>query len=87
MALDLQEERKQAHAMIDLLAPAQLGAVRTLLETMVPTLEQSLAAAPVDTEDLTEKTAASIIDACASLDRGEGIPHEDILREFGLLRP
>ncbi|BDC49114.1 hypothetical protein F183_A14300 [Bryobacterales bacterium F-183] len=87
MALDLQEERKQAHAMIDLLAPAQLGAVRTLLETMVPTLEQSLASAPVDTEELTEETAAAIHEAYASLDRGEGIPHDEILREFGLLRP
>ena len=35
MALDLQQELKQAHALLDLLPPAKLGAVRTLLEVMV----------------------------------------------------
>ncbi len=87
MALDLQQERQQAHALLDLLPPAQLGAVRTLLETMVPTLEQSLAAAPFDTEDVNDDTAAAISNARASLARGEGVPHEEILQEFGLQHP
>jgi hypothetical protein len=87
MALDLQQERQQAHALLDLLPPVQLGAVRTLLEAMVPSLEQSLASAPVDSEDVTDETAAAIGSARASLARGEGIPHDEILREFGLQHP
>ncbi|MBK9168470.1 MAG: hypothetical protein IPM24_13510 [Bryobacterales bacterium] len=35
MALSLQEERQHAHALLDLLPPAKLGAVRSLLEVMV----------------------------------------------------
>jgi hypothetical protein len=35
-------------------------------------------------EEGTPKTAAAIDRSRASIARGEGIPHEDILREFGL---
>jgi len=35
MALDFQQEREQAHALLDRLPPAKLGAVRSLLEVMV----------------------------------------------------
>ena len=35
MALDLQQELKQAHDLLDQLPPAKLGAVRSLLEVMV----------------------------------------------------
>ncbi len=47
MNLDLQQERQQAHALLDLLPPAKLGAVRTLLEVMV------------DEEDEEEQSPAS----------------------------
>jgi hypothetical protein len=38
----------------------------------------------VEEEEITSETAAALDRARASLARGEGIPHEDILREFGL---
>jgi hypothetical protein len=47
-------------------------------------LSRSLASAPVEEEELTSETAAALDRARASLARGEGNPHEDILREFGL---
>ena len=34
MALDIQMERQQAHALLDQLPPAKLGAVRSLLAVM-----------------------------------------------------
>lgn len=86
MDFDLQQERRQAHALLDLLPATQLGAVRTLLESMVESAspwEQTLATAQVDPEDVNDDTAASINKARASLARGEGISHEEILREFG----
>jgi hypothetical protein len=43
-----------------------------------------LASAPVEEEEVTPETAAAIDCSRASIARGEGIPHEDILREFGL---
>jgi hypothetical protein len=42
--------------------------------------------APVEEEEITPETAAALDLARESLARGEGIPHEDILREFGLTK-
>ena len=47
-------------------------------------MSRALASAPVEEEEITSETAAALDRARASLARGEGIPHEDILREFGL---
>jgi hypothetical protein len=84
MESDLNQERQQAHALLDLLPPEKLNAVRSLLEVMVEPLARSLALAPVDEEEITPETAAALDRARASLARGEGIPHEEVLREFGL---
>jgi hypothetical protein len=67
-----------------MLPDEKLAAVRSLLQVMVEPLSSSLASAPVDEEEITPDTAAALERARASLARGEGIPHQDILREFGL---
>jgi len=76
--------RQQAHELLDMLPDEKLNAVRTLLEVMVEPLSRSLALAAVEEEELTPETAAALERARASLASGEGIPHEEILREFGL---
>jgi len=81
---DLVQQRRQPHALLDLLPAEKLTAVRGLLEVMAGPLSRSLVLAPVEEEELTAETAADIESARASLRRGEGIPHDDILREFGL---
>jgi hypothetical protein len=81
---NLNQEREQAHALLDLLPAAKLNAVRSLLEVMVEPLARSLAMAPVEEEEITPETAAALDRARASLARGERIPHDEILREFGL---
>lgn len=58
----------------------------SLLEVMVEPLEQSLASAPVDEEEITAETQEALRRARASLANGDGIPHSDILREFGLTK-
>jgi hypothetical protein len=84
MEPDQNQERQQAHVLLDMLPDEKLSAVRSLLEVMVEPLSRSLASAPVDEEEITSETAAALERARASLARGEGIPHEEILREFGL---
>jgi hypothetical protein len=84
METDATQERQQAHALLDMLPEEKLTAVRSLLEVMVEPLSRSLASAPVEEEEITPDTAAALDRARASLARGEGVPHEDILREFGL---
>lgn len=81
---DLTQERQQAHALLDLLPDAKLSTVRSLLQGMVEALSHTLALAPMEEEEITPETAAALARARASLARCEGIPHEDILREFGL---
>ena len=84
MEPDLTQERRQAHALLDLLPAEKLNAVRNLLEVMLEPLTRSLALAAMEHEELTPETAAALDRARAALDRGEGISHEEILREFGL---
>jgi hypothetical protein len=84
MEPDLNQERRQAHALLDMLPAGKLNAVRSLLEVMVEPLTRSLALASVEEEEITPETAAALERARASLARGEGIPHEEVLREFGL---
>lgn len=80
MEPNLNQERQQAHALLDLLPAAKLNAVRSLLEVMVEPLARSLALAPVEEEEITPETAAALDRARSSLDRGDGIPHEEIMR-------
>jgi len=81
---NLDQERRQAHALLDALPAEKLNAVRSLLEVMVEPLARSLALAEVEEEDLTPDTAAALDRARASLARGGGIPHDEVLREFGM---
>jgi hypothetical protein len=76
--------KEHAHELIDRLAPGQVSAVVGLLEIMLDPVSRSLANAPLDDEPVSEEEAREIAAARASLDRGEGIPHEQVLAEFGL---
>jgi hypothetical protein len=49
-------------------------------------LARSLTAAPVEEEVITRETAAALEKARASLSAGAGVPHDEVLREFGLRR-
>jgi hypothetical protein len=85
MATDVIDEKRQAHELVDRLTPDQLSAVVSLLKVIaLDPLSRSLALASVEDEELTPETAAALDRARASLARGEGIPHEEVLREFGL---
>lgn len=86
MELDLAQQRQQAHLLIDILPDEKLTAIRNLLEVMVEplSLADSLALAPVEEEEITPETAAEIEEGRASIARGEGISHEEMLREFGV---
>jgi ethanolamine utilization microcompartment shell protein EutL len=84
MARSAKDQNKHAHELIDRMAPEQVSAVVTLIEVMLDPLSRSLAHAPDDDEPLTEQEAREAAEAKASLSRGEGIAHEEVLAEFGL---
>jgi hypothetical protein len=70
MSLDLQQERQQAHALIDLLPPARLGAVRNLLEAFLDEDSDTLSPAEAKADEWSR--------------HNEPIPHEQVLAEFGI---
>ncbi len=85
MARDSGSEKQHAHELIDQLDAAQVSAVVPLLQFMLlDPVSRSLAGAPVEEQAISAEEAAALDQARASLDRGQGISHEDILREFGL---
>ena len=77
-------DKQHAHQHLDRLDAGQLDAIVRLLQVMTDLVARSLANAPVDDEPVTEEEAREIAAARSSLDRGEGIPHEKVLAEFGL---
>jgi hypothetical protein len=81
---DISEQRQQVHAYIDRLPGDQLTAVCGLLETMLSPLDRRLALAPIDDEPVTLEDIAAIRAGVASLERGAGVPMEEVLSDFGL---
>lgn len=76
MVLDLQQQREQAHAWLDQLPPAKLGAVHTLLEVMMDDDD--------DSDLYTEENIRRFREGEAFFASGKGIPMEELLAEFGL---
>ena len=82
-------DRQEAHQLLDRLGSAQFTAIAQLLEVLtaaegVEPLDRALAQASVEEKEFTPETAEALDRARASLACGEGIPHAEILREFGL---
>lgn len=83
-AEDVTEQRQHVHAYIDRLPGDQLTAVCGLLETMLSPLDRKLALAPLDDEPVTPEDLTAIQAGIASLERGGGVPLEEVLADFGL---
>jgi hypothetical protein len=84
MDANFNRELQEAHAPLDMLTAEKLNAVHSLLEVMVEPLARSLASAPVEEEEITDSTAAAIDRSRTSFALGEGIPHDEVLKEFWL---
>ncbi|HZO57189.1 MAG TPA: hypothetical protein VFB63_31050 [Bryobacteraceae bacterium] len=74
MEFDSKQVRDHAHALLDLLPPAKLNAVHSLLEVMIDE----------DDEELTDEERAAIQAGLDSLDKHGPIPMDDVLADFGL---
>ena len=76
MKVDPQQERQQAHALLDLLPPDKLGAVRSLLEAMIDS----------DDEPVTDEDRCRFHEGQDWFEKqgGKGVPMEDVLADFGL---
>lgn len=88
MEINVTEQRLHAHELLDILPPEKVNEVLSLLEEMVPetrmSLAERLAQTAIEDEEITPEMASRLDRARASAERGESVPHEEILREFGL---
>jgi hypothetical protein len=84
MANGSSDEKQHAHELIDRMAPGQVSAVVNLLEIILDPLARKLASAPYDDEPISREEAREVGASKASLARGESVPHEKVLAEFGL---
>jgi hypothetical protein len=82
----MRNEKQHAHQLLEQLEASQLAAVVHLLEVMVDPVAHSTVTLPIEDEEITEAMAAELDEAHASIDRGEGVPHEELLRHYGLTR-
>jgi hypothetical protein len=85
MAADFNSEKQKLHELVDKLPPERSGAfLRALNSLSADPVLLSLLNAPPDDEPYTDQQRRDDAEAEESIARGEGVRHEDILREFGL---
>ncbi|HKR26952.1 MAG TPA: hypothetical protein VJS11_05840 [Acidobacteriaceae bacterium] len=80
------DPKRQAHELIDRLSAGQASAVARLLETMLDPVDRAIVNAPPEDEIISEEEQRAVAASKAWLaeNPGAGIPHEEVLREFGL---
>jgi len=85
MAVNADQERQGLHRLIESLNPDQLEAARRYLLFLSadPALLSLLTAEP-DDEPYTDEQRQQDLDSEAVISRGEGVSHEEVLREYGL---
>jgi hypothetical protein len=84
MSRDLNNEKQQAHELIDRLPPAQLAAVAGLLKAMLDPVSRAISNAPLDDEPETDEERRAVAEAKEWLRLHPGIPFEEVLADFGL---
>ena len=84
MATAATNPKQEAHELIERLSTGQVIAAVGLFKAMLDPVSVALANAPIDDEPVSEEEAHDIAAARASLARGEGVSHDEVLREFGL---
>ena len=86
MATAATNPKQEAHELIERISTAQASAVVTLITTMLDPVDRAIANAPFEDEEISDEENRAVAASKAWLAEhpGEGIPHEEILREFGL---
>jgi hypothetical protein len=86
MATVATNPKQQAHELIDRLSTGQASAVVTLITSMLDPVDRAIANAPFEDEEISEEENRAVAASKAWLadHPGEGIPHEELLAEFGI---
>jgi hypothetical protein len=79
-------DKEHAHELIERLAPSQVPAAIGMLESLLDPVARAIANAPVDDEPENEEERRAVARSKAWFKQrgGQGIPHEEVLADFGL---
>jgi hypothetical protein len=79
-------DKQHAHELIEKLAPSQVPAAIGMLERLLDPVARAIANAPVDDEPESEDERKAVAKSKAWFKQrgGQGIPHEEVLADFGL---
>ncbi|HWY19593.1 MAG TPA: hypothetical protein VNX26_00135 [Candidatus Acidoferrum sp.] len=79
-------DKQHAHKLIELMSPSQVPAAIGMLERLLDPVARAVANAPIDDEPESgdERKAVAKSKAWFEQRGGQGIPHEEVLAEFGL---
>jgi hypothetical protein len=79
-------DKQHAHELIDQLPPSQVPAAIGMLESLLDPVSRAIAKTPVDDEPESEDERRAVAKSKAWFKQrgGQGIPHEEVLADFGL---
>jgi hypothetical protein len=79
-------DKQHAHELIDRLAPNQVPEAIGMLESLLDPVSRAIANAPADDEPESDEERQAVARSKAWFKErgGKGIPHEEVLAEFGL---
>jgi hypothetical protein len=79
-------DKQHAHKLIEQLAPGQVPAAIGMLERLLDPVARAIANAPIDDEPVSEDERKAVAKSKAWFKQrgGQGIPHEEVLADFGL---
>ena len=78
------QTKQQAHELIERMAPGQIFAVVTVMESMLDPVSRAIANAPFEDEEISDEENRAVAASKAWLKDHEPIPMEEVLTEFGL---
>jgi hypothetical protein len=79
-------DKQHAHELIEQLTPNQLPAAIGMLESLLDPVSRAIASAPIDDEPESPDEHRAVAKSKAWFNErgGHGIPHEEVLSDFGL---
>jgi hypothetical protein len=79
-------DKQHAHELIEQLAPSQVPAAIGMLERLLDPVARAIANAPIDDEPESEDERKAVAKSKAWFKQrgGQGVPHEEVLADFGL---
>jgi hypothetical protein len=82
--MSMAADKQHAHELIEQLHPSQMPEAIGMLESLLDPVARAIANAPIDPESLSPAGEKALDEARDWSKRNKGIPHEEVLREFGL---